>query len=98
MFLKAGYNSFGSGKVYHPFLPPKWDGNLSWSNKALPFKNPCWFYGISCVPCIGHDGLKIEKKCSKYGFGPGSVKTCWCEVEALEDVLTVNDALSYMKG
>eukprot|EP00757_Euglenozoa_sp_SAG-D1_P018164 gene18163-5750_t len=96
MFKKAGWNSVGSGKVYHPFLPPEWDGANSWSEKALPFKNPCWFFGISCVPCVGLNGTKVEKECSDDGFGPGSVETCWCEVEALEDVLTVDLALKYL--
>ena len=29
MFVKSGRNSFGTGKMYHPFLPPRDDGNKS---------------------------------------------------------------------
>lgn len=96
MFKKAGMNSLGAGKIYHPFLPPKWDGNNSWSHQALPFDNPCWFYGISCLPCVGRDGIHVKPKCNDHGFGPGAVETCWCEIEATEDVLTVDRALSLL--
>ena len=96
MFKKAGMNSFGSGKVYHPFIPKAWDGHKSWSDKALPFDNPCWFYGISCLPCTHINGTHVEPICSDHGFGPGSVKTCWCEIEAAEDVLTVNRAITLL--
>ncbi|KAK3266230.1 hypothetical protein CYMTET_25131 [Cymbomonas tetramitiformis] len=96
LFKKAGFNSFGSGKVYHPFVPPNWDGDKSWSALSLPFQNPCWFYGISCVPCVDRKGFKVEPKCNDGGFGPGDVRTCWCEVEAVEDILTVDHALELM--
>ena len=92
MFLKSQKNSLGVGKMYHPFLPPKDDGDKSWSSSALPYSNPCYFYGISCLPCVG-----AHKKCSDHGFGPGNVSTCWCEVEAVEDTLTVNRAIELMQ-
>ena len=88
--------------MYHtvnhsPFIPKAWDGKKSWSDKALPFDNPCWLYGISCLPCMHLNGTHFEPICSDHGFGPGSVKTCWCEVEAMEDVLTVNRALALLE-
>ena len=94
MFLKAGLNSLGVGKVYHPFMPPKDDGNKSWSEAALPYSNPCFFYGISCTPC---GGLFDKKKCSDHGFGPGNVSTCWCMVEAKEDTLTATRAIELLQ-
>ena len=94
MFLKSGLNSLGVGKVYHPFMPPKDDGDKSWSGAALPYSNPCYFYGISCVPC----GDVIDnKKCSDHGFGPGNVSTCWCEKEAVEDTLTATRAIELLQ-
>jgi hypothetical protein len=96
MFKKAGMNSFGSGKLYHPFMPPNWDGRKSWSDLALPFYNPCWLFGISCLPCVALNGTKVEPQCSDFGFGPGQLRTCWCEVEATEDRLSVDRAISLM--
>lgn len=93
MFLKANRNSFGVGKVYHPFMPPKDDGNKSWSKAALPYSNPCYFYGISCVPCGGIG----NKKCSDHGFGPGNVSTCWCMKEAIEDTLTATRSIELLQ-
>jgi len=93
MFLKAGLNSLGVGKVYHPFMPPKDDGSKSWSNAALPYSNPCYFYGISCVPCGGIE----NKKCSDHGFGPGHVSTCWCMTEAVEDTLTATRSIELLQ-
>ena len=91
MFLLGGRNSYGVGKLYHPFLPPNDDGPKSWSKSALPYKNPCYFEGVSCLPCAGG-----KAKCSDDGFGPGPVETCWCEVEAVEDVQVVTQAIAYM--
>ena len=96
LFKKAGWNSFGSGKVYHPFVPPFEDGNKSWSPESLPFSNPCYDFGLSCVPCVDTNGTHIIPKCIDDGFGPGPVSTCWCEVEAVEDILTVDKALNLL--
>ena len=37
-----GTLSLGAGKVYHPMVPPDYDGERSWSPMALPFSNPCF--------------------------------------------------------
>jgi|EP01047_Picozoa_sp_COSAG01_P057733 hypothetical protein len=34
--------SLGAGKIYHPMIPPDYDGHRSWSLPALPFRNPCF--------------------------------------------------------
>ena len=33
-----------TGKMYHPKMPPAYDGNKSWSEfeDNLPYQNPCW--------------------------------------------------------
>jgi arylsulfatase A-like enzyme len=84
-------NSYGSGKLYHPFQPPYYDSSKSWSLPSLPYSNPCYFFGISCLPCAG-----FEQTCSQKGFGPGNHATCWCKVEAVEDRLTVDRGLELM--
>ena len=50
MFLDSGWKSLGVGKIFHPEVPPHYDGNLSWSQEALPFENPCYTQGALCIP------------------------------------------------
>jgi len=44
LFKKNGGLALGSGKIFHPKMPPAYDGEKSWSkfNNNLPFHNPCW--------------------------------------------------------
>ena len=42
VFKSAGWLALGSGKAFHPMLPPAYDGNRSWSAEALPYFNPCF--------------------------------------------------------
>ena len=57
------------------------------------------FFGISCLPCMALNGTQVVPKCTKDAsnipgwFHPGSVSTCWCEIPALEDKLTVDHGL-----
>jgi iduronate 2-sulfatase len=41
LFLKAGAKALGSGKSYHPKVPPYYDSSQSWSKESLPYHNPC---------------------------------------------------------
>ena len=48
------------------------------------------------------NGTQVVPKCTKDAsnipgwFHPGSVSTCWCEIPALEDKLTVDHGLYLM--
>jgi len=60
MFKDAGMVSLGSGKTYHDTcqgelndLVFEYDGDRSWSDESLPYRNPCWTQGIDCLPCPG---------------------------------------------
>lgn len=105
LFVKAGRLALGSGKIYHPMLPPAYDGNLSWSPQALPFHNPCWNTadnpsasfqdgGLPCVPCAidiaAH--LPIIKK-----FVNVTVGDDYCTTDAYEDTLTVAEARKLLR-
>ena len=35
IFKRSGHLSLGAGKLYHPGLPPNYDGDNSWSAEAL---------------------------------------------------------------
>merc|ERR1712196_15701 len=89
MFLKAGWKSLGSGKTFHPtnWLRGRgrqdpngmYDGHASWSDEALPYRNACYGYGVSCLPCISATGPR------SFTFGMGTVWDGWCMEEAMED-------------
>lgn len=57
----------------------------------MPYANPCFVEGVSCLPCEG-----VPVKCGDGGFGDGSVETCWCMVEAVEDVQVTTHAMKYL--
>ena len=43
-FKKAGYLTLGTGKVFHPQLPPNWDLPLSWSSELSDGSWSGWMY------------------------------------------------------
>jgi len=104
VFLSAGVAALGAGKLYHPKLPPEYDGNRSWSDEALPYRNPCWNTasypatfpkfqdgGLPCVPCatdIEHYILHTNS----------TVANDWCELDAGEDTLSVEMALHQLRA
>lgn len=104
LFLDNGALAYGSGKTYHPKIPPYYDGNKSWSPAALPYFNPCWNTaddpkipsefqdgGLPCVPCA----VDIEH----YVFGkPISVATEMCETDAFEDTFTIERAVHFLQA
>eukprot|EP00041_Stephanoeca_diplocostata_P030796 m.940886 g.940886 ORF g.940886 m.940886 type:complete len:465 (-) comp23830_c1_seq4:363-1757(-) len=100
MFLKASGLALGSGKVFHPKIPPEYDGDRSWSSAALPFRNPCWNTadqnttkfqdgGLPCVPCP----VDIDHYVFKANI---SVANEFCEIDAYEDTLSIDDAISML--
>ena len=76
----AGALSLGSGKTFHNHFGSLYDGVQSWSREALPYRNPCWTQGVQCVPCHRQDFKS-------------NVTNDWCEIEALDDKLTVDVAI-----
>ena len=99
LFLAAGGEALGAGKAFHPKLPPAYDGNRSWSAAALPYRNPCWNTaddptasfqdgGLPCVPCA------IDVEARLFHNVNVSIANDFCEVDAFEDALTVDDALA----
>lgn len=87
--------------MYHPKIPPAYDGNRSWSPSALPYFNPCWntaddphfFFqdgGLPCLPCL----VDIEH----YLFHNVNVSVADedCTTDALEDVFTVDRAVEML--
>ena len=104
VFLRAGADALGAGKLYHPKLPPEYDGNRSWSDAALPWRNPCWNTadhpdkfpkfqdgGLPCLPCL----TDVEH----YIFHANStVANDWCEHDAFEDTLSVELALRQLRA
>lgn len=57
LFLKAGYMTLGTGKLFHPGLPANGDGTLSWSNVSIQFNcnhSGAGKPGTYCLPdCTG---------------------------------------------
>jgi iduronate 2-sulfatase len=118
LFLKAGGVALGVGKVFHPMLPPAYDGPSSWSSSALPYFNPCWNTadlpqavhacagkaqsakcdgGLPCVPCP----IDIQNGFDKWRSGHGnnvSVANEFCEIDAVEDIRTVEHAIAHLRG
>ena len=43
IFKANGRITLGTGKLYHPGLPPNYDGDNSWSPEALD-----WNYNVTC--------------------------------------------------
>ena len=98
-----GGEALGAGKAFHPKLPPAYDGNRSWSSAALPYRNPCWNTaddptasfqdgGLPCVPCA------IDVEARLFHNVNVSIANDFCEVDAFEDALTVDDALALLRG
>lgn len=101
MFKQAGRLALGAGKLYHPKLPPAYDGNNSWSSAALPFRNPCWNTaddtkikfedgGLPCVPCpvdVSHYLFKTNT----------SIANEFCQIDAFEDSLTIDSAITQLR-
>jgi iduronate 2-sulfatase len=105
LFLRANRRALGVGKVWHPNIPPAYDGNLSWSEEALPYKNSCWNTadnpkalfsdgGLPCIPCakdlIQH--IPIIKHAVNV-----TVANDYCEIDAFEDTLTVSQAIGHLR-
>lgn len=93
MFLDNGFLSLGSGKTYHdtcqgelPDLIFEYDGNRSWSQESLPYRNPCWTQGVDCLPCPDTH------------WNINNVSADWCirEEGDLSDVLTTKHALTLL--
>lgn len=101
LFLNAGSQALGSGKTYHPKLPPFYDSDKSWSAASLPYHNPCWNTadlnvsfqdgGLPCVPCPADVKHYVFK-------GKINVANEWCEIDAYEDTLSVDHALELLRG
>ena len=95
--------ALGSGKMYHPKIPPAYDSNRSWSPEALPYNNPCWNTaddphakfqdgGLPCIPCpVEVIGRLMPKK---YHI---DVETEICEIDAYEDTFTISKAVEFLK-
>ena len=103
LFLAAGGEALGAGKAFHPKLPPAYDGDRSWSAAALPYRNPCWNTaddptasfqdgGLPCVPCA------IDVEARLFHNVNVSIANEFCETDAFEDALTVDDALALLRG
>lgn len=95
MFMKNGYLSLGSGKTYHDTcqgekadLIFEYDGDRSWSEESLPYRNPCWTQGVDCLPCP-----------DTY-WSINNVSADWCIKEEgdLSDVLTTMHALDLLNN
>jgi len=99
--LNNGAQALGSGKTYHPKLPPAYDGNRSWSALGLPYKNPCWNSadngdakfqdgGLPCIPCpVDIRGYLFKDNVS--------IANEFCAIDADEDALTVDKAIAYLR-
>ena len=86
-FKDSGWRSMGVGKIFHPDVPPHYDGNRSWSPEALPFENPCYTQGVLCIPCP----TEVFPKLDWLGLN------AWCEEEALDDFFTTQRAVQYLE-
>lgn len=103
LFKQNNFLAFGSGKLYHPKLPPAYDGNNSWSDQSLPYRNPCWNTadyvnasfqdgGLPCVFCP----VDIESVIKKLNVS-ATVANEYCEIDAYEDTATVQHAIALLK-
>jgi iduronate 2-sulfatase len=104
LFAKdSDFVSLGAGKAYHPKLPPAYDGNLSWSKQALPYKNPCWNTaddsnatfqdgGLPCVFCP----IDIAARLFPTKFNT-TVANEFCNIDAYEDELSVWNAIQQLQ-
>jgi len=101
-FLRNGGTALGVGKVFHPMIPPAYDGNLSWSDAALPFKNPCWNTaddphakfqdgGLPCIFCSVDIAGRVL-------HGNVSVANEFCQIDAVEDTITVDLAVKHLEA
>lgn len=79
-----------------------YDGNKSWSEAALPFVNPCWNTadnpnatfqdgGLPCVFCP----VDID---NRLFHGNVSIANEFCEIDAIEDTLTVTAAVKHLRA
>ena len=95
--------SLGAGKVYHPKLPPAYDAEKSWSQAALPFKNPCWNTaddpnakfqdgGLPCVFCA----IDVESRLFPKHFNT-TVADEFCAIDALEDTFSGDEAIALLR-
>ena len=99
--VQASRQARARQKLYHPKLPPAYDGNNSWSSAALPFRNPCWNTaddtkikfedgGLPCVPCpvdVSHYLFKTNT----------SIANEFCQIDAFEDSLTIDSAITQLR-
>lgn len=101
LFLNAGKKALAAGKTYHPKMPPKYDSHKSWSSEALPYNNPCWNTGDQEIIDFQDGGLPCvfcPADIKSYVFGANnSVATDWCELDAYEDTLSVNEAIRMLR-
>lgn len=100
LFLRNGALALGSGKTWHPKVPPAYDGAKSWSPESLPYYNPCWNTadnpnatwqdgGLPCIPCLAD----LEH----YLLGaPISVTNELCDTDAYEDTFSVDRAVELL--
>jgi len=86
MFKDSGRLTLGVGKIFHPDVPPHYDGNMSWSPEALPYENPCYGEGVLCIPCPS----EVFPKLHWLGLN------AWCEMEAFDDYFTAERAIQYL--
>ena len=61
IFKANGRITLGTGKLYHPGLPPNYDGDNSWSPEALD-----WNYNVTCreldsLPSVQVDELLLTR-------------------------------------
>jgi iduronate 2-sulfatase len=104
LFVKdPDFVSLGAGKVFHPKLPPAYDGNSSWSAPALPYKNPCWNTaddpaapfqdgGLPCFFCK----IDIESRLFPNKFNT-TVANEFCTTDAYEDTLSIWNGIQQLK-
>ena len=98
----ATWAALGSGKSFHPKLPPAYDSNRSWSKVALPYRNPCWNTadtnisfqdgGLPCAFCpVDMRHYLLPKSVNV------TVANEFCTVDAYEDTLTVERAITLLR-
>lgn len=106
LFLHANATALGSGKTWHPALPPLYDEGKSWSKESLPYHNPCWNTanrkvipreyqdgGLPCVFCP----IDIAAHIPHSGVNT-TVANEYCDIDAYEDTLTVSHAIELLRG
>lgn len=80
-----------------------YDGNKSWSPQALPYVNPCWNTaddpegkfqdgGLPCIFC------PIDIEGHVFHDPNVSVATEFCEIDAVEDTVTVTHAVKQLRA